>query len=74
VYDNRFVTFTDDNMWIHKGDITYDLSVSDPENNIKSCSVSKSQYNKFLESKMAKVIPPEPEEEDDESEENIVGE
>ena len=74
VYDNRFVTFTDDNMWIHKGDITYDLSVSDPENNIKSCSVSKSQYNKFLKSKMIKVIPPGSEEEDDESEENIVGE
>ena len=49
-YDDRFVTFTEDNMWIHDGYITYDMTEIDPRNHIKSVDVDKAEYNKFISS------------------------
>ena len=48
VYDDRFVTFTDDSMWIHPGYIVYPFRIMDPTNNIKYCSMTKDQYKKLI--------------------------
>lgn len=60
-YDNRFVTFTDDNMQIHDGNIVADMIEVDPSNHIKLVSMTKDQYNKIIKTSFTKV-------EDDESE------
>ena len=60
-YDDRFVTFTDDNMQIHAGDIVADMIEVDSTNHIKLVSMTKDQYNKIIKTSFTKV-------EDDESE------
>ena len=60
-YDNRFVTFTDDNMQIHDGVILVDMIEVDSTNHIKLVSMTKDQYNKIIKTSFTKV-------EDDESE------
>ena len=60
-YDERFVSFEEDNMNIHDGDIEYPLETVDTINNIKRCSINKSQYNKILRSGFTWVEPEEEE-------------
>lgn len=50
-YDDRFVTFTEDNMWIHEGNITLKLEEVDASNRIKMCTMTKDQYNKILKTR-----------------------
>lgn len=52
-YDDRFVTFTEDNMWIHDGYLTYDMTEIDPYNHIKCVDVDKEGYNKFISSRLS---------------------
>lgn len=47
VYDPRFVTFRDTFMTINDGDIRYDFETIDPENHIRSATISKSDYKKL---------------------------
>ena len=54
-YDDRFVTFTDSNMWIHVGDIVKSLEIVDPENHIKCCQINKKEYNKFISLNLLKA-------------------
>ena len=63
-YDNRFVTFTDDNMWIHAGDLEYHME-DDPINHIKTANISKDQYNKIIQTSFSNI---EISNDDDESE------
>ena len=52
-YDDRFVTFTEDNMWIHDGYLTYDMTEIDSQNHIKCVDVDKAEYNKFISSRLS---------------------
>ena len=54
-YDDRFVTFTDDNMRIHDGIILADMIEVDPTNHIKFVSMTKDQYNKIIKTSFTKV-------------------
>jgi hypothetical protein len=45
VYDPRFIEFRETYMTIKDGEIDYNLNTIDVINHIKSCSVSKSDYN-----------------------------
>ena len=63
-YDERFVTFTEDNMWLHIGDIHVPMEEVDPTNHIKLVSMSKDQYNKIISIGYTNVDP----EDEDESE------
>lgn len=54
-YDDRFVTFTDDNMTISDGTISVDMIESDPENHIKLVPMSKDQYNKIIKTTFSKI-------------------
>ena len=47
IYDDRFVSFYDTYMTIHDGNIEYDFETIDEENNIRSASISKSDYKKL---------------------------
>ena len=47
-YDPRFVTFTEDNMWIHAGDMIYEFTEIDTRNHIKYIDINKDDYNKFI--------------------------
>lgn len=64
VYDDRFVTFTDDSMWVHPGYIVEPFRILDPENNIKYCSMTKDQYKKLINFECAII-----EDDEEESEE-----
>lgn len=61
-YDERYVTFTSDNMTIHAGEIICPLT-EDLETGIKSCSMSKDQYHILVETHLELI-------ENDESEAN----
>ena len=63
-YDERFVTFTEDNMWLHAGYIQVPMEEVDPTNHIKLVSMSKDQYNKIISIGYTNVDP----EDEDESE------
>lgn len=63
-YDERFVTFTEDNMWLHAGDIHVPMEEVDPVNHIKLVPMSKDQYNKIISVGYTNVDP----EDEDESE------
>jgi hypothetical protein len=63
-YDERFVTFTEDNMWLHAGYIQVPMEEVDPTNHIKLASMSKDQYNKIISIGYTNVDP----EDEDESE------
>lgn len=52
-YDDRFVTFTEDNMWIHDGYLTYEMTEIDPHNHIKCVDVDKTDYNKIISSRLS---------------------
>ena len=67
-YDERYVTFTEDNMWIHDGEILFGMEDVDPTNHIKMAPISKSEYNKILSSSFTHVEPNVEEEVEDESE------
>lgn len=54
-YDDRFVTFTDDNMQIHDGVIVVDMIEVDSTNHIKLVSMTKDQYNKIIKTSFTKV-------------------
>lgn len=54
-YDDKFVTFTEDNMWIHDGIISMRLEDIDPENHIKKCTMTKNQYNKILKTQFSTI-------------------
>lgn len=54
-YDDKYVTFTKDNMQIHAGDIHVDMIDVDPINQIKMITMSKDQYNKILKTSLTKV-------------------
>lgn len=54
-YDDRFVTFTDDNMQIHDGVIVADMIEVDSTNHIKLVSMTKDQYNKIIKTSFTKV-------------------
>ena len=61
-YDERFVTFTEDNMWIHPGYITRTLNTYDTD--MKYATFNKNEYNKYLSldtTHEEEPIPPEPE-------------
>lgn len=61
-YDERFVTFTKDNMWIHPGYISKHLDSYDTD--MKYTVFNKNEYNKYLNldtSYEEEPIPPEPE-------------
>ena len=61
-YDERFVTFTEDNMWIHPGYITRTLDTYDTD--MKYATFNKNEYNKYLSldtTHEEEPIPPEPE-------------
>ena len=64
-YDERFVTFTEDNMWLHPGDIHVHMEEVDPVNHIKMVSMSKDQYNKIISVRYTNIEP----EDENESEE-----
>jgi hypothetical protein len=52
-YDDRFVTFTEDNMWIHDGYLAYEMTEIDQYNHIKCVDVDKAEYNKFISSRLS---------------------
>ena len=62
-YDDRYVTFTEDNMWLHDGVLSFELEEVDPTNHIKMASIDKSLYNKIISSSFAYVEPEEDESE-----------
>ena len=47
-YDDRFVTFTDDSMIVHTGNIIVDMETLNENKNIKYTSMNKSQYTKII--------------------------
>ena len=54
-FDDRFVTFTEDNMTIHPGDIDVNMVEVDPVNHIKMISMTKDQYNRIIKTSFSKV-------------------
>lgn len=62
-YDDRYVTFTEDNMWLHDGVLSFELEEVDPTNHIKMASIDKELYNKIISSSFAYVEPEEDESE-----------
>jgi hypothetical protein len=54
-YDDRFVTFTDDNMMINNGNVDIPLREVDTTNHIKIASISKDQYNKIIDVSFIKI-------------------
>lgn len=66
-FDDRFVTFTEDNMTIHPGDINVNMVEVDPVNHIKMISMTKDQYNKIIKTTFSKVEPDDSIEEGEET-------
>ena len=62
-YDDKYVTFTEDNMWLHEGNLSFELEEVDPTNHIKMASIDKELYNKIISSSFAYVEPEEDESE-----------
>jgi hypothetical protein len=66
-FDDSFVTFTEDNMTIHPGDINVNMVEVDPVNHIKMISMTKDQYNKIIKTSFSKVEPDDSIEEGEET-------
>lgn len=62
-YDDRYVTFTEDNMWLHEGELNFELEEVDPINHIKMVSIDKELYNKIISSGFKYIEPEEDESE-----------
>ena len=62
-YDDKYVTFTEDNMWLHEGNLNFELEEVDPTNHIKMASIDKELYNKIISSRFAYIEPEEDESE-----------
>ncbi|MBR5296286.1 MAG: hypothetical protein IKU29_00245 [Parabacteroides sp.] len=72
-YDDRFVTFTDDDLTIHEGVLEFPMLEIDVENHIKKVLVNKNQYNKILGISYSKIEPSDDEEENTEESEGDNG-